>query len=67
MPAELDDLADITDAAASKPQSASIDGNSVSKHPLSDLIALEKYRAANVQASSAGRLIFNKISPPGAA
>lgn len=64
---ELSDIIDQTDANASKPASATIDGNTVSKHSLDSQIALEKHRAANVQVQSAGRLIFNKISPPGAA
>jgi hypothetical protein len=67
MPEDLDDIIDATDTASNKPQSASVDGNNVTAHSLPDRIALEKHRAANAQAVSAGRLIFNKISPPGAA
>jgi hypothetical protein len=63
---DLDALVETTDANADKPQSASIDGNSVTQHSIPDRIALEKHRAANIQSQSSGRLVFNKISPPGA-
>lgn len=64
---DLDAIVDQTDASAAKPASATIDGNSVAQHSLDSQIKLEKHRAANVQAQSSARLIFNKISPPGAA
>ena len=65
--ADLDDIRDATDANALGPQSATVDGNTVTKHSIADQIALEKHRAAQIQARSATKLIFNKISPPGAA
>lgn len=64
---DLDDIVDATDANATGPKQATVDGNSVVQHDLAQQIALEKHRAANAQVASTSRLIFNKISPPGAA
>lgn len=64
---DIDDLVDATDANATGPKQVTVDGNTVAQHSLAEQIALEKHRSANTQASSAARLIFNKISPPGAA
>lgn len=61
-----EELAALTDENAAGPRRAVVDGNSAEQHSIQDMIALEKHRAANSQASSAKRLIFNKISPPGA-
>lgn len=61
-----EEIAAITDETAAGPKSAAVDGNSVNSHPIPDLLALEKQRAANAQAVSVQGL-FKKISPPGAA
>lgn len=52
--------------AALGPQSVTVDGNTVQQRSIDDLIKADKHLAAKVQMRSAGRLIFNKISPPGA-
>lgn len=62
----VDSLSDQTDANSAQPERVKFGNREVQQHSLESQIALEKHRAANAQAQSAGRLIFNKISPPGA-
>lgn len=65
--ATQDELEAATDANAAQAKRVKIGIQEVDQHSLPDQIALEKHRAANSQAASPARLIFNKISPPGAA
>ena len=61
-------LSDNTDAVALQPQSAGNKSENASSHSLGDLIALEKFRAANVAAASPARLLTAstiKLIPPG--
>lgn len=64
--ADVDALNDDLVTAAQKPQSATIDGNSVNQQSLSDKIEAATYVAAQV-ASGKGHfgLRFTKLIPPG--
>lgn len=57
----------IEDAVTDGIKSVQIGTEKVDAHSIPDLIAADKHLGAKTQASSAARLIFNKISPPGAA
>lgn len=68
MPDTSDEIADLTDAAAAGPASASIDGRSASQHRIPDLIALENHRAAqtaNTPSNGHFGLRFTTLIPPG--
>lgn len=68
MPDTPDEIADLTDAAAAGPLSASVDGRSATSHPIRDLIELEKHRANNNLSGSGTKpaVRFFKTKPPGA-
>ena len=63
------DLSDTIEDAASDPQSATIDGRSVTSRPIKDLIDADRYLAEKVATQSTttrlGVRFFN-TSPPGA-
>lgn len=63
---DLDTLNETLLANAQKPQSANIDGNSVSQHSIPDQIAMAHHVAGQV-ASSRGHfgLRFTQLVPPG--
>lgn len=52
--------------AADKPKSVSTPAATVVAHSLSERMELAKLAGAQTQAASAGRLVFNKLVPPGA-
>lgn len=62
-----DDLTETIKTAAAEPQSATVDGVSVSQRPLKDLIDADKHLAGK---AAAGRktvpIRFAKMVPPGA-
>ena len=68
MPDTPDEIADLTDAAAAGPQSASVDGRSAVSHSIPDLIELEKHRANQLTAGRGSRpaVRFFNTKPPGA-
>ena len=68
MPDTPDEIADLTDAAAAGPQSASVDGRAASSHPIPDLIALEKHRANTTTSGTGSKpaVRFFNTRPPGA-
>ena len=60
------DLSDQIEADAAKPQSATVDGNTVTRNSLRDLIAADEYLKANDAASSEKRgFLFQRMKPPG--
>jgi hypothetical protein len=60
------DLDDTLDSVAAGPSSVSGDAGSVSAQPLTDLIALDKHKAAKAGAAKKGRGIrFTKLIHPG--
>lgn len=64
---DADDIADAVAESAAGPKRVKVNGREVEQHLLKDQIEAAKHAAANEQVRSTGRLIFNKISPPGAA
>jgi hypothetical protein len=65
----MSDAEEIRDALvenAQGPRTVTTDAGSATAHSLMDQIAAEKHVGAQAQASSAGRLVFNKLVPPGA-
>lgn len=64
---DLDAIDEALTANATGPKSVTQDGTNVTQHSPLELLEIQKHAAANAQASSAQRLVFNKISPPGAA
>jgi hypothetical protein len=66
MPDPLITDQDIADAALG-PQSATVDGESATAHPLKDLLEVRKQLDQNTAVSRRDRgLRFTKLSPPGA-
>lgn len=60
------DLSDQIESDAAKPQSATIDGNSVNARSLAELIAADEYLKANEAVASTKRgLVFQRMQPPG--
>lgn len=67
---DQDDVDAVNDAIvenSARPNRTRFGNREVQQNSLRDQVEAAKHLAANVQAQSAGRLIFNKISPPGAA
>lgn len=65
----MSDASDILDdaiEAANQPKSVATPAATVTAHSIPDRLALLKAVGAQEQAASAGRLIFNKLVPPGA-
>lgn len=61
------DLGPVISDAAQKPASASGDGQSVTQHPLPNLIEADRYVKGQQAATRRRRgLRFSKIEPPGA-
>lgn len=68
MPDTPDEIAELTDAAAAGPLSATVDGRSAVSHPIRELIELEKHRANNSLSGTGSKpaVRFFKTKPPGA-
>lgn len=71
MPLESDEVAELTDELAASDKSITSNGRSITSHDISDLIALEKYRASRAAQSAVSGSAFNclgftKLVPPGA-
>jgi len=64
-----EDLDALMDQAASEPQSATVDGQSVAARPITELIELDKYRRKLAAAAARKSRGFgvSKIIPPGMA
>lgn len=62
------DLSDDIETAATKPKSATIDGNTVTAHTLAELIEADQYLKTLDAVDSAKRgLVFQRFKPPGTA
>lgn len=57
---------DAIESALTDPKRVRVGNEEVEQHSLSDRLRAADKAAANIQVASSGRLIFNKISPPGA-
>ena len=56
----------ILEADAAKPRSGTVDGTTITKRPLTELIAADRYlRGEDVVANPSGCLTFVKIIQPG--
>ena len=62
----MPDLSDQIEDDAAKPQSATIDGNTVQRSSIRDLIAADEYLKANAAIASEKRgMLFQRMKPPG--
>lgn len=64
---DLDAINDSIESAITDPKRVRIGNEESEQQTLADQLAAAKHLAANTQAASARKVVFNKISPPGAA